>query len=100
MRKNALFKWSLAQEEAMEALKDSLCSALALVLITYNDPWQLIIVAVDGSKKGWGAVLMQLDLKGYWHPIWYESGVWSKLERNWDLGKHECKALLLTLKKF
>jgi hypothetical protein len=45
-------------------------------------------------------VLMQLDLKGYRHPIQYESGVWSKLERNWDLGKHECKALLLILKKF
>jgi hypothetical protein len=100
MRKNAPFEWSSAQEEAMEALKDSLCSAPALVSITYNDPRQLIIVAVDGSKKGWGAVLMQLDLKGHRHPIRYESGVWSKSERNWDSGKHECKALLLTLKKF
>jgi hypothetical protein len=59
----------------MKALKDSLCSAPALVLITYKEPLQLIIVAVDGSKKGWGAVLMQLDLKGRRHPIWYESGV-------------------------
>jgi len=42
---------------------------------------------------------MQLDEEGKRHLVRYESGVWSTLERNWDLGKHECKALLLTLKK-
>jgi hypothetical protein len=100
LRKNAPFEWVSAQEQAMESLKTALCSAPALVSITYSEPLQPIIVAVDGSKKGWGAVLMQLDLNNRRHPVRYESGVWSKSERNWDSGKHECKALLLTLKKF
>jgi hypothetical protein len=43
---------------------------------------------------------MQLDTKNQQHPIRFESGVWSKSERNWDSGKHECKALLLAIKKF
>ncbi|KAK1907837.1 hypothetical protein P3342_006166 [Pyrenophora teres f. teres] len=84
----------------MASLKESLCTAPALVSIDYSEPFRAIFVAVDGSKKGWGAVLMQLDALGRRHPIRYESGVWSMSERNWDSGKHECKALLLTLKKF
>jgi len=42
---------------------------------------------------------MQLDKEGKRHLVRYKSGVWSTLERNWDSGKHEYKALLLTLKK-
>jgi hypothetical protein len=84
----------------MTVLKTALCTTPALVSILYEEPLRSIVVAVDGSKKGWGAVLMQLGLNGHRHPVRYESGVWSKSERNWDSGKHECKALLLILKKF
>ena len=45
-------------------------------------------------------MLQQEDPKGRRRPIRYESGVWSQSERNWDSGKHECKGLLLALKKF
>ncbi|KAK1911262.1 hypothetical protein P3342_012561 [Pyrenophora teres f. teres] len=100
LRKNAPFRWESEQCSAMASLKESLCTAPALVSIDYSEPFRAIFVAVDGSKKGWGAVLMQLDALGRRHPIRYESGVWSMSERNWDSGKHECKALLLTLKKF
>ncbi|KAK1914337.1 hypothetical protein P3342_007583 [Pyrenophora teres f. teres] len=99
LRKNAL---SVGNPSSVQLwlLKESLCTAPALVSIDYSEPFRAIFVAVDGSKKGWGAVLMQLDALGRRHPIRYESGVWSMSERNWDSGKHECKALLLTLKKF
>jgi hypothetical protein len=59
----------------MEHLKRTLTSALALVSIDYTEPIRKIILAVDGSKKGWGAVIMQLDLNGHRHPIRFESGV-------------------------
>ena len=42
---------------------------------------------------------MQLDKEGKRHLVRYKSRVWSTLERNQDLGKYKCKALLLTLKK-
>jgi len=99
LRKNAPFEWGEEQRSAMSFLKESLCTTPALVSIDYSEPLRAIIVAVDGSGKGWGAVLMQLDEEGKRHPVRYESGVWSTSERNWDSGKHECKALLLTLKK-
>jgi hypothetical protein len=100
LRKNAPFEWTYVEKQAMEHLKRTLTSAPALVSIDYTEPIRKIILAVDGSKKGWGAVIMQLDLNGHRHPIRFESGVWSTTERNWDSSKHECKALLLALKKF
>lgn len=100
LRKNAPFEWGLEQKQAMEHLKAALTTAPALVSIDYTEPIRKIILAVDGSKKGWGAVIMQLDPNGHRHPVRFESGVWSTTERNWDSSKHECKALLLALKKF
>jgi hypothetical protein len=100
LRKDAHFQWEDEQRSAMKQLKEALCSAPALISIDYTMPMKPLIVAVDGSKKGWGAVIMQVDVSGHRHPARYESGSWSKSERNWDSGKHECKALLLALKKF
>ena len=84
----------------MNTLKRALSSPPALVSINYSEPLLPIILSVDGSKKGWGAVLQQSDANNNRHPVRFESGVWSKSERNWDAGKHECKALLLAIKKF
>ncbi|KAB2109261.1 hypothetical protein AG0111_0g2620 [Alternaria gaisen] len=100
LRKNAPFEWTSAEKQAMEHLKHALTSPPALVSIDYSEPLRQIILACDGSKKGWGAVIMQVGLNGHRHPIRFESGVWSTTERNWDSSKHECKALLLALKKF
>jgi hypothetical protein len=84
----------------MEKLKAYIMNAPALVSIDYTELIRQIIILVDGSKKGWGAVLQQLDLDGLKRPVRFELGVWLISERNWDLGKHECKAMLLALKKF
>jgi hypothetical protein len=99
-KKDVPFEWGSDQQISMDTLKTALCSTPALVSISYEEPLRAIILAVDGSKKGWGAVLMQLGLNNNRHPIRYESGVWSESERSWDSSKHECKALLLALKKF
>jgi len=45
----------------MATLKLALTSAPALVKIVYTDRAGEVILAVDASLKGWGAVLMQLD---------------------------------------
>ena len=59
----------------MAALKYALTNALALVKIQYTDKTREIILVVDASLKGWGAVLMQLDAFRQQHPFRYESGL-------------------------
>jgi hypothetical protein len=100
LKKGAAFEWTIEADNAMECLKQHLTNAPALVSIDYSEPIRRIIISVDGSKKGWGAVLQQEDFQGYKRPVRFESGVWSSSERHWDSGKHECKAMLLALKKF
>ena len=100
LRKEIAFEWTSDAEAAMNWLKEKITNAPVLISIDYSEPLRAIIISVDGSKKGWGAVIHQIDNRGQRKPVRFESGVWSKSERNWDSGKHECKALLLALKKF
>ena len=72
-KKGVPWNWGLEQDLAMSPLKTALTSALALVKIIYDGGE--IILAVDASLKGWGAVLMQLDALGKRHPSRYESGL-------------------------
>jgi hypothetical protein len=100
LKKNITFTWLPSHDQAMASLKKSITSAPALVTMDYSEPIRRIVINVDGSMKGWGAVLQQLGRDDKRHPVRFESGVWSQSERNWDSGKHECKGLLLALKKF
>jgi ribonuclease HI len=100
LRKDIVFQWTIKADAAMGELKKRLTAPPALVSIMYSKPLRPIIISVDGSKKGWGAVLQQEDSEQRRRPVRYESGVWSIAEQNWDSGKHECKAMLLALKKF
>ena len=59
----------------MAALKHALTNVLALVKIQYTDKAREIILVVDASLKGWGAVLMQLDALRQQHLSRYESGL-------------------------
>lgn len=58
-----------------------------------------IIVAVDASDTGWGAVLLQ-GRDGQRHPARFESGIWNAAQKSYDSGKRECRATLKALKKF
>jgi RNase H-like domain found in reverse transcriptase/Integrase zinc binding domain/Reverse transcriptase (RNA-dependent DNA polymerase) len=101
LRKDAAFDWGLEHDEAMDALKEALVSAPALVTLDYSEGAGLIILMVDASLRGWGAVLMQLERgTNKRHPVRYESGVWTAAESAYDAGKRECRGLLKALKKF
>ena len=82
----------------MNELKEPFTKAPALKSIDYENGND-IILCVDASLKGWGAVLMQLDDEGRKHPVRYESGLWSAAEEKYDAGKRECRGLLKALKK-
>src|SRR5439155_9557783 len=96
-RKNAVWIWGLEQDLAMNTLKTALTQAPALAKIDYSEGGGDIILALDTSLKGWGAVLMQLDAEGRKHPSRYESGLWNKAEMGYDATKRECRAGLKAL---
>src|ERR1700730_1689040 len=98
-KKGVPWNWGLEQELAMSALKAALTTAPALVKIVYIDRAGEIILAVDASLKGWGAVLMQLDDQGKRHPYRYERGLWNQGEQNYDATKRECRGVLKALRK-
>ncbi len=81
----------------MDTLKATLTNMPVLVRIIYSDGAGEIILAVDTSLKGWGAMLMQLDTLKKRHPSQYESGIWNKAEQNYDATKRECHGVLKAL---
>ena len=107
-RKRALtqaeFIWGLEQPQEMERLKAALIAAPALKPIVYTPDSQgfigQIVLGVDASQLGYGAILQQEDQQGRRHPSRYESGLWTPAEAHFDAGKLDCQGLLRALKKF
>ena len=98
LKKNIEFVWTQVCDDAMDILKEALKNAPALATLDYTDDAGEIILAVDASSEGWGAILQQM-IDGQRHPVRYESGVWSEPEKMYDAGKRECLALLRARKK-
>lgn len=99
LKKDVDFYWDVEQEQAMQALKDALTSAPALMPIDYDKGAGKVILAVDSSVTGFGGVLMQLNNQGKRHPCRYESGLWTAAEKKYDIFKLECRSLLHMLRK-
>lgn len=97
--KNSKFYWNDEQQEAFDQLKEILSSNPVVLPLDYEADPLNIIVAVDASLQGWGAVLMQ-NQRGRRHPARYESGIWTPAESEYDAGKREARAVLKALKKF
>lgn len=56
LRKGSIFTWIDIQEQAFQALKQALISALVLVLPDFRKSF---VVEMDASGHGVGAILMQ-----------------------------------------
>ena len=65
LRKGVAFQWTLAAEEAFQALKTALTTAPVLALPDFSQPF---VIEPDACQYGVGAVLMQQG-----HPIAYLS---------------------------
>ena len=73
-------------------------NAPVLSMIDYSIKADDIVLTVGASEEGWGAILKQEnDAKR--HLMRYESGMWSGIEKTFDAGKREGRALLRTPKK-
>uniref|UniRef100_A0A8H7K3B5 Reverse transcriptase RNase H-like domain-containing protein n=1 Tax=Bionectria ochroleuca TaxID=29856 RepID=A0A8H7K3B5_BIOOC len=82
----------------MDELKDRLTKAPILTTIDYAEGHGEIILQVDASPTGWGYVLMQV-VDGERKPARFESGSWTKTERNYDQTKRECRAVLCAFRR-
>lgn len=70
LKKDTEWKWGVAQQKAMEELKQKLVTAPVLAHPDYEKPF---IVTTDASTTGLGVVLGQHDAEGKEHPIVYLS---------------------------
>lgn len=99
LKSGACFEWHDDHQEAFTQLKSVLSTFPCVLPIDYDFTPLEIVIAVDASLKGWGAVLMQVRDKVR-KPARYESGTWSETEQQYDAGKRECRGVLKALKKF
>ena len=98
-RKNVVFLWTVDCQTAMDWLKELLTMTPILVSLEFLATAGLIVLSVDASLTGWGAILQQVQPDGSLKPARYESGIWTGSELNYDAVKLECRGLLKALKK-
>ena len=83
----------------MDTLKLSFTATTALKPIAYDSTAQ-IVLSIDSSLHGWGAILQQEEVGSTKrHPARYEWGMWTDAENKYDTGKLQCRSLLNALKK-
>ena len=71
-----------------------------LRLIEYEEERNKIICAINASEEEWDRVLMQQERdEKHHHIIHYESRLWLKVKKKYDVKKHECYDILKMFKK-
>jgi len=100
LRKDFEFQWETEEKNAMAILKEALCNAPALKTLDVSDGAGQIVVGVDVSLEGLGAILQQEDENKVRPPCRYESRLWNKAEEGYDEGKRECHGLTKEVQKF
>ena len=91
-RKDTPFLWSMECESAFDTLKRILSESPCLA---YFDASKEVVIQVDSSKHGIGAVLLQEG-----RPIEYASRALTPSERNWAQIKKEALSVLYGLERF
>lgn len=95
-KKNAIWEWAKAQEDAFQALKEALTSAPVL---RQADPSQPYILRTDASAYAIGAALLQGEGVEE-RPIEYASRLLTPPERNYSTTEREALAVVWAVNKF
>ena len=91
-RKDTPFVWSMECENAFDTLKRNLSESPCLA---YFDVSKEVVIQVDSSKHGIGAVLLQEG-----RPVEYASRALTPSERNWAQIEKEALSVLFGLERF
>ena len=94
-KKNLPWNWTPSQQQAFDHLKHLFLFQLVLHIPDLSSPFT---IATDASKYASGAILLQTDSNGEWHPCSYLSQSFSPAEWNYDIYDRELLAVIHALK--
>lgn len=97
LRAGAEFKWSDRHEHVFVAIKKELASDRVL---GHFDPEAQLVLTVDASPHGLGAVLAQIDREGRERPLAFASRSLTPSERNYSQIQKEATAIIFGVKHF
>jgi len=76
-------------------MKVAFASQLVLLMPDYTKPFE---IESDASLYATGAVLLQQDTNGEWHPVAFHSQSMSPTERNYQVYDRELMAIIRALR--
>ena len=91
------FNWTAECQHAFNTLQARLCNSPVLVHPNFNKEFML---QTDASDIGLGAILSQLDDKGFERPIAYASKILSARERKYCTTEKEAFAVVFGIRTF
>lgn len=97
LKKGATFKFGENELNAFELLKEKLISAPVLSVYSPKCPTEL---HCDASASGFGAMLLQKQSDGQWHPVMYYSKRTSNTESRYHSFELETLAIIYALERF
>jgi len=97
LKKNFKFVWSMAANEAFEAIKSALISDSCILHLPNMEKEFLLFV--DACKTGYGGCLTQLDENGNHRPVFFLSKKTTDAEKNYCVTELECAALVYCISK-
>ena len=96
LRKDRPFNFDEEAQAAMNNLKEAIANSNAIRPINYESKLP-VILCVDSSTIGYGAIIFQEDEHGVRHPCRFMSGTWNDRERNYSQPKIELFGLFRAL---
>ncbi len=90
LKKGAKWDWNKEAQAAFKRLRERICAEPVLIQPDQRKPFE---VEVDASNYAVGAVLMQRDEKGVFHPVAFFSKTMNEVQRNYDVYNKELLGL-------
>ena len=94
-KKNLPWNLTPSQQLTFDSLKHLFLSEPVLYIPDFSS---LFAIATDASKYALGAILLQTDSNGEWHPCSYLSQSFSPVKHNYDIYDYELLAVIPALK--
>ena len=91
------WNWTTSQHSTFEVLKTAFCSKPVLLMPDFTKPFE---IESDASLYATGAILLQQDTNGDWHPVAYCSQSMNPTEQNYQVYDRELMAIIRALRKW
>ncbi len=96
-RKSKDWSWGAAEQQAFDALKNTVTSAPTL---TFPSRSGLFHLECDASNFAMGAILLQQQEDGLFHPIGFMSKSFSDMEQNYQIHNKEMLVIMHALEEW